>query len=82
MKQRVTVTSKRDYVSYLNEMAKETQGSRSEVAGMIIGEYLRDLQRAELVRGAAEFFAQPETPEGVSDRADWEALRLEVCHER
>ena len=82
MKQSVTLTLERDYVSYLGQMARETQRRRSVVAEQIIGEYLGHLRQAQLAGRAGKFLAQPEGPEDTSERADWEALDLELCHER
>jgi hypothetical protein len=48
------------------------------VAELIISDYLKRRRQAELARQAAMFFSQPEIPEEAEERADWEALSLEV----
>jgi predicted transcriptional regulator len=78
MKKRVTLTLENDLVVYLDQVATEAKQSRSAVAGLIISDYLKRRRQAELARQAAAFFAQPETPEEAEERADWEALSLEV----
>jgi predicted transcriptional regulator len=78
MKQRVTLTLESDYVSYLDQIASETAQSRSMVVQTIIANYRRHQRRMELARQAARFFGQPESPEEAAERADWEALGLEV----
>jgi len=78
MKQRVTLTLENELVVYLDQVATEAKQSRSAAAELIISDYLKRRQQAELARQAAMFFSQPETPEEAEERADWEALSLEV----
>jgi metal-responsive CopG/Arc/MetJ family transcriptional regulator len=80
MKQRVTVTLESDYVSYLDQIASEMVQSRSMVVQTIIANYRRRQRQMELARQAAQFFAQPEQAEEAAERADWEALGLEVLN--
>jgi len=78
MKRRVTLTLENELVAYLDQVAAEVKRSRSAAAELIIRDYLKRRRQAELARQAAVFFAQPETPEEAEERADWEALSLEV----
>jgi metal-responsive CopG/Arc/MetJ family transcriptional regulator len=78
MKQRVTLTLEDELVAHLDQVATEAKQSRSAVAELIISDYLKHRRQAELARQAATFFSQPEAPEEAEERADWEALSLEV----
>lgn len=78
MKQRVTLTLENELIAYLDLVATEAKRSRSAVAELIINDYLKRRRQAELARQAATFFAQPEAHEETEERADWEALSLEV----
>lgn len=44
----------------------------------IIADYWQHQRRADLARLAAQFFTQQETPEETTERAEWEALGMEV----
>lgn len=78
MKQRVTLTLENELVAYLDQVAAEAKRSRSAAVELIISDYLKRRRQVELARQAAAFFTQPETPEQAEERADWEALSLEV----
>ena len=78
MKRRVTLTLENELVAYLDQVATEAKRSRSAAVELIISDYLKRRRQAELARQTAVFFAQPETPEEAEERADWEALSLEV----
>ena len=78
MKQRVTLTLDASAVSSLDELAARERRSRSAIVETILKDFCREQRQAELARQAAAFFAQPEGPDEIEERADWERLSAEV----
>jgi hypothetical protein len=52
--------------------------SRSMIVQTTIANYRQRQRQIELARQSARFFGQLESPEEAAERADWEALGLEV----
>ena len=62
----------------LDELAARERRSRSAIVETILKDFCREQRQAELARQAAAFFAQPEGPDEIEERADWERLSAEV----
>ena len=78
MKECVTLTLEREYLEYLDDLARQAGWSRSTALEALIREHLHRHPEVELARLAAEFFARPETLEEAAEREDWESLGMEV----